>query len=96
MEMLVSSYAGSLESGDAFVQIRPNPGSGIVLELKSSVERQFGEQIKAVASKVLEDLGVTDAQVIIDDKGALDPVIEARVSAAAYRAAKSVDYQWEV
>ncbi len=96
MEMLTSSYAGSLESGDAFVTIRPNPDGGIALELKSTVERQFGEQIRLVALKVLTELAVKDACVSIDDKGALDPVIEARIAAAAYRSAGSKDYRWEV
>lgn len=96
MEMLTSSYAGSLESSDAFIQIKPNSGGGIVLELKSSVERQFGDQIKETTLKVLEKLGVTDAYVSIDDRGALDPVIEARVSAAVYRAAQSENFVWEV
>jgi citrate lyase subunit gamma (acyl carrier protein) len=95
MEILTNSYAGSLESGDAFVQVQPNSGGGITLELKSSVERQFGDQIKAVAFEVLKDLKVSDARISIDDKGALDPIINARVSAAVYRAAKSDNFHWK-
>ena len=96
MEMLQNSYAGSLESGDVLVQIRPNAGKGIELELKSPVERQFGDQILSVANQALLNLGVKDAYVSIDDRGALDPIIEARVKAAVYRAAKSEDFKWEV
>ena len=96
MEVLTSSYAGSLESGDVFVQIAPNAGKGIQLDLKSTVQRQFGEQIRETAMTALRDLGVKDALVTMDDKGALDPVIEARVAAAAYRAARSETYTWEV
>ena len=96
MEVVASSYAGSLESGDVFVQIRPNPGKGILLDLKSSVLRQFGDQIRETALATLRNLDVRDAHVSMDDKGALDPVIEARVAAAAYRAARSENFKWEV
>ena len=44
--------------------------------------------------ETLENLGVTDAAVNAVDKGALDCTIVARVSAAAYRAAKSTDFVW--
>lgn len=96
MEMLISSCAGTLESGDAYVQIDPTPGAGIVISLKSSVERQFGDQIRAVVQQTLEELGVRDAHVSINDMGALDPIIAARVAAAAYRGAKSQNFVWEV
>lgn len=96
MEVLTNSYAGSLESGDIFVQIKPNADKGILVDLKSTVQRQFGDQIKETAMTTLQKLGVLNALVSMDDKGALDPVIEARVAAAAYRAAQSENFKWEV
>jgi len=62
------------------------PGEGIHVELQSSVEAQFGRQIKALITDTLEGLGIKDAHVNAIDKGALDCTIKARVTAAAVRA----------
>ena len=62
------------------------PGEGIQVELQSSVEAQFGRQIKALITDTLEGLGIKDAHVNAIDKGALDCTIKARVTAAAVRA----------
>ncbi|HWP51297.1 MAG TPA: citrate lyase acyl carrier protein [Clostridia bacterium] len=90
------SYAGSLESSDVLVQISPNPGKGLEIDLKSTVKRQFGSAILATANEVLREFEVSDALISIDDKGALDCTIRARVSAAVCRAAELTDYHWRV
>ncbi|MBR1887434.1 MAG: citrate lyase acyl carrier protein [Bacteroidales bacterium] len=78
------AIAGTLESGDIMVKI--GPGEGLKVELQSSVEAQFGRQIKALIVETLEGLGIKDAHVDAIDKGALDCTIKARVTAAAVRA----------
>ena len=78
------AIAGTLESGDIMITI--GPGKGLEVELQSSVEAQFGRQIKAVITETLEGLGIKDASVQAIDKGALDCTIRARVTAAAVRA----------
>ncbi|MBR1522660.1 MAG: citrate lyase acyl carrier protein [Bacteroidales bacterium] len=78
------AIAGTLESGDIMVTI--GPGEGLQVNLQSSVEAQFGRQIREVITRTLEDLGIKDAQVDAIDKGALDCTIRARVTAAAVRA----------
>ena len=78
------AIAGTLESGDIMISI--GPGEGLQVELQSSVEAQFGRQIRAVIKETLEGLGIADAHVRAVDKGALDCTIRARVTAAAVRA----------
>lgn len=94
MQIITTGVAGTMESSDIIVRIEPNEGKGIELELESIVMQQYGRQIKKVITETLENLGVTDATVNAVDKGALDCTIVARVSAAAYRAAKSTDFVW--
>ena len=67
---------------------RIEPAEGISVVIHSVVEQQFGEQIRQVACTVLENLGVTGAAVDIQDYGALDCVIAARVETAVRRAGK--------
>ena len=76
--------AGTLESSDAQVTVEPGTG-GIHLELSSSVMNQYGRQIKATVLETLERLGVTDAQLTVVDKGALDCTLKARVECAVFR-----------
>lgn len=83
---LKTSTAGTMESGDIMIQIAPTDRPGLNVELQSSVEYQFGDQISQVITETLTSLGVTQADVHATDKGALDCTIRARVTAAAVRA----------
>lgn len=83
---LKTSTAGTMESGDIMIQIAPTDRPGLNVELQSSVEYQFGDQIRQVITEILTSLGVTQADVHATDKGALDCTIRARVTAAAVRA----------
>jgi citrate lyase subunit gamma (acyl carrier protein) len=97
MEIIKSSIAGTLESSDIQIAVEPKEEVGIEIELKSSVEKQFGKQIRKVIKETLESLGIKKAKVIATDKGALDCTIKARVQCAAYRAAGiKGNYGWEV
>lgn len=78
--------AGTLESGDIFVQILPSDSKGVNIELDSTVAYQFEKQIKSVIEQTLKELGISDVNVKATDKGALDCTIKARVTAAAVRA----------
>ncbi|HWR61477.1 MAG TPA: citrate lyase acyl carrier protein [Clostridia bacterium] len=93
MQIENSAHAGTLESGDIMVSLEKGE-SGIEVYLKSTVEKQFGEQIREVITKTLTDLGVTAAKVAANDRGALDCTIKARVTAAYFRATGSTDYKW--
>jgi citrate lyase subunit gamma (acyl carrier protein) len=97
MNIIKSSISGTLESSDIQVKIEPKEGCGIEIELKSSVEKQFGKQIRKVIAETLKVLGVENARVAAVDKGALDCTIKARVESAAHRAAGiNEKYDWEV
>ena len=81
-----NAFAGTLESGDILVQITPSKDESLQIDLDSTVEYQFGGQIRKVIKETLEEMGVDKAHVKATDKGALDCTIRARVTAAAVRA----------
>lgn len=83
---LKPATAGTLESGDILIQIAPAQQPGLDIRLQSSVEYQFGAQIRQVIAETLNGLGIDSAEVDATDKGALDCTIRARVTAAAVRA----------
>ncbi|MGD9939167.1 MAG: citrate lyase acyl carrier protein [Clostridia bacterium] len=95
MILVHEATAGTSESGDARVTVIPRPGEGLSLELKGPSIDRFGEKIRAVALTTLTALGVSDARVSIDEKGALDATIQARLAAACGRAADTPGTPWE-
>ena len=94
MKIVQQAFAGTLESSDVLIRVSPAETHGITIELNSSVMKQFGDVIESVVRATLTNMGVTDATVIVDDKGALDCVLRARVQAAAMRAANITDIDW--
>ena len=93
MEIKKPAVAGTLESSDCQIVIRPNPGNGIDLELESDVKMMFGDSILETAKHVLAEFGVADAAVDIRDRGALDCVIRSRMQCAVCRGAET-SYYW--
>lgn len=84
MEIKKTAIAGSLESNDALVSLRPVK-EGIELEIDSIVEKQFKDRIEKVVYETLEKLNVENVSLKIQDKGALDCVLEARIETAVLR-----------
>lgn len=96
MKIMKNAVAGTMESSDILVTVQPSE-QGITIDLTSTVEEQFGRQIRRVICEVLEQLGVEDAEVIAVDKGALDCTIRARVETAVYRSVENgqSEVDWE-
>ena len=87
MEVKHTAIAGTVESSDLLVRVEPSQ-DWIELEIASVVKDRFGHLIEAEVRGVLKALDVTNARVFVDDRGALDCVIRARVETALRRAAK--------
>ena len=95
MKIIRSAVSGTLESCDAMVSVEPGDG-GLEVELESAVINRFGEHILEVVKETLAGLQVADARVTVNDKGALDCTIRARVQSAVYRAGENAgEIPWE-
>lgn len=66
MEIKKPAIAGTLESSDCQIMIRPNGGEGISIDLESDVKMMFGDSILATAEKILKDfhIGVCDPEIL--------------------------------
>lgn len=78
--------SGTDKKGDALVALELTEQGIINLELNSKVYLKYGESIKRSVLETLSELGVQSANIKIDDYGALDFVIRARVETAIVRA----------
>jgi len=70
---------------DCWVNITPAVSGGIQLNLKTKVEVMYGEATRRLVREVLTALGLTNAQVEMEDTGALPWVQMARLEAAVRR-----------
>lgn len=83
MIIVKNAAAGTLESSDAYVAV--SPSEKLTVEITSPVYAQYGKAIEKVVNDTLKELDVTEGSVKINDKGAIDCVIAARVETAVKR-----------
>lgn len=85
-----SAVAGTLESNDILITISSTTtassgGSANSVSLSSIVINQFGPAIRAVIDQCLEASGLSGVEVTVQDKGALECTIKARMETALAR-----------
>ncbi len=80
---------GTYESNDCFVTVMPQK-NGRTIQIESIVFSSFGAQIQAVIEGILEEFHLDNIAIGIQDKGALDYTIRARVLTALQRAGVSL------
>ena len=85
MSAHVSAVAGTLESNDILITISSAGGSANSVSLSSIVINQFGPAIRAVIDQCLEASGLLGVEVTVQDKGALECTIKARMETAIAR-----------
>jgi len=94
MKVIHEAIAGTLESSDLLVKVGPSADAAREIVIQSAVIKQFGKQIKRVVEETLDRLSVSAVSIVIEDKGALDCVIRARVQAAVLRGCGAKETQW--
>ena len=81
-----TAQAGTVESMDCLVTVsEAGPGTGISLTLAGASVARFSKAMDKAVRETLDNLGITDMTVSVQDNGALDLVLKARVEAAVAR-----------
>lgn len=86
MTIVRKAQAGTIQSSDLMVFVEPC--AELVIEIESTVRRQFEHLIRAKIEDVLRSHGVTAGRIRVSDRGALDYAIQARVETALQRGAE--------
>ena len=84
--MINSAHAGTLESSDVYIQINPIDEDVVEIELESSVAELYDDMIEELIQDTLKEMNISGVHVKVQDKGALDFVIKARLETAIFRA----------
>ena len=83
--MQKTATAGNKGKGvrsDCFVTLELTDSGGINIELISKVKALFGDKITALCREELEFFGVKNCNLLVEDTGALDYILAARIEAA--------------
>ena len=86
MKLRKQAMAGTMESSDLMVVVQPSDELSITIQ--SPVIKQFGDSIRKSVEETAQALDVQGAEITVDDHGALDCTIRARVETALLRAMK--------
>ena len=90
MEIKETASAGTIEKCDCLVTVSKGEGD-IKINLSSKVLYQYGDSIRNTILQTLKKLDINDVTVEVEDMGAFEYVIVARLEAAIYRSQKQMD-----
>lgn len=90
MEIKETASAGTIEKCDCLVTVSKGDGD-IKINLSSKVLYQYGDSIRNTILQTLKKLDVNNVTVDVEDMGAFEYVIVARLEAAIYRSQKQMD-----
>ena len=90
MEIKETASAGTIEKCDCLVTVSKGEGD-IKINLSSKVLYQYGDSIINTILQTLKKLDVNNVTVDVEDMGAFEYVIVARLEAAIYRSQKQMD-----
>jgi citrate lyase subunit beta/citryl-CoA lyase len=78
----ISGNSGPKVRSDCEISLEIRPDGGITIDLVSKVKALYGESIKNLISEILGFFGIINADIKINDSGALPFVIAARLESA--------------
>ncbi len=78
---ITAGNKGPRVRGDCFVTFDPEGGNGFKIHVESRVKILFGDAIESMARSVFGFYGIKKGEVLIEDSGALDFVLAARIEA---------------
>ncbi len=84
MKIQKKGQAGTMQSSDLMVTVEP--AEELIIDIQSTVKKQFEHLIRARLEAVLTRCAVSAGRISVNDRGALDYAIEARLEAALQRA----------
>ena len=84
MDIIKPAQAGTMQSSDLMIIIQP--AEELTVEIESTVKQQFEHLIREQIETVLQQNEVTSGTIRINDRGALDYAIIARLEAGLKRA----------
>lgn len=87
---LRQAQAGSLESSDCLVIVAP--ARGFALDYRGQNQQLFAERTEKLVKDLVTQRGLNNLQITIQDQGALELTLKARIETALHRATQGGDW----
>ena len=84
-----------MESSDLLVKVAPSDNNAREVVIHSEVIKRVTKQITRVVSQTLDKLAVSEGSIVIENKGAFDCMIRARVQTAVLCVCGTEELEWE-
>ena len=97
MKAIKTSSAGKRGENirsDCYFEIEFQNSGGIKIDLSSKVSSMYGESIKTQIKELCKYFGINNANIYLEDSGALPFVIEARFESAVKRLNPGIDKEY--
>ena len=79
-----ATVGNAKQNADCVIEIKPR-SKGIKINLNSLVKNQYGDAIRSAVKSELKKQDIAAAEVTITDRGAIDPVLRARMECVIKR-----------
>ena len=76
-------HRGERARSDCWVRVEARADGGVNLCVKSKVEAMYGDAVRRTCREVLDALEVRNAAVTVEDQGAVDFVLAARIGTSS-------------
>ncbi len=94
MAKAIAGKQGDKVRSDCYVEFRTKRSGGLKIEVKSKVQSMFGKSIRNLAEEMLNFFEIKNAELYIEDYGALEPTLMARIEIAIKRALPKIEKEF--
>lgn len=94
MAKAIAGQKGDKVRSDCYIELTTNNNGGIKLNLKSKVDVMYGDSIKSTILEMCEFFGIKNAEIIVEDYGALPSILMARFELAVKRLNLGLDKEY--
>ncbi len=94
MTKSASGKRGNKLQSDCYIELKINKSGGININLKSKVEVMYGASIKSTIKDMCNYFGIKNANILIEDYGALPSTLTARFELAVKRLNPKIEKEY--
>ncbi len=94
MAKVTAGKRGNKIRSDCYVEIQTKRTGGIKIEINSKVDSMYGESIRTTINEMVKFFELKNANIYIEDYGALPPILMARFELAVRRAYPKIDKEF--
>ena len=94
MAKVTAGKRGNKIRSDCYVEIQTKRTGGIKIEINSKVDSMYGESIRTTINEMVKFFELKNANIYIEDYGALPPILMARFELAVRRAYPKIEKEF--